>query len=645
MWADILMDELARCGVRHAVLSPGSRSAPLALAARRRFGAKCIVVVDERSAAYVALGVSKMGGAWPVLLISTSGTAAANYHAALVEADQTGAPLVVVTADRPHELRDVGANQAIQQTGLYGRTVRWSCDLMLPERTPEGLRHLRRSACQAVGMARLRQGPVHMNVPLREPLAPTADQFADLAVPEELLAGRTDAKGQPVPWTRVTTPERVADPWTLERWAHILAARRGVVLVGPAAAGSSMAKDAEILGDTLGVPLLVDPLAGSHPVSTRPAGAVGLPDLVLSSPKSRKALRPAWILQVGGSPTSKHLRAYIEDADVPRLVVDALGKGWDEQGTSAEMVHADAHRLLGELASAARKARGSPSDASWLSRFYALASTCLRARPQETDWEGPLPQILLDELADRPLVGHADPALLWVGSSLPIRDIDRYGAFAEPHGAIRILSNRGASGIDGVISSAAGAASVTKGRCIAYVGDLTFLHDLNGLAAVAKYAPHLTIVVLNNGGGRIFEHLPIADSIPREEFEELFATPQKVDIGKAAAAFGIEHVRLDGTAKLAATLKGTVGGVVQVVVDPKFAVRRRKEHLARVVAAVDKLVDQWEKVDTAATPRRQSAENSEDAEPRPSSAFSASSAVSPVPKRGRKRQAKAKVRK
>ena len=605
MWADVLVDELARCGVRHAVLSPGSRSAPLALAAKRRIP-NVHVIVDERSAAYFALGISRMGGAWPVLLVTTSGTAVANLHPALVEADHSGAPLVVATADRPHELRDVGANQAIHQPGIFGATVRWGCDLMIPEATAAGLRHVRQRACRAVGLARLRQGPVHLNVPLREPLAPVPNGTVGADLPRELLVGRTDKAGKPAPWTRIATPERAADSWTIERWADVLAQPRGVVVCGPSAGGASAAQDAEPFCQALGVPLLLDPLGGTHPVAPRPASALALPDLVLASPRARAALRPAWILQLGAAPTSKHVRAYLEEnPGAPRLVVDSLGKAWDELESGHEVLHADTQQLLPALAKAARKRQGAAADASWLSRFNALASAVLRARPTETDWEGPVAQLLLDHLASAPALARTEPRLLWAGSSLPVRDLDRYGAFAEPHGPIRILSNRGASGIDGVLSSAAGAASTTKGRCVAYVGDLTFLHDLSGLAAVKRYAPHLTLVVLNNQGGRIFEHLPIADAIPRADFEELFATPQDVDIGKACEAFGIRHVRLQGSAKLAAALRKEAGGVIEVMVDPKVAVRRRKEHLAKAVAAADAVVTSWQAKPTkAARPRK-----------------------------------------
>jgi 2-succinyl-5-enolpyruvyl-6-hydroxy-3-cyclohexene-1-carboxylate synthase len=610
MWADVLVDELARCGVRHAVLSPGSRSAPLALAAKRRIP-NVHVVVDERSAAYFALGISRMGGAWPVLLVTTSGTAVANLHAALVEADHSGAPLVAITADRPHELRDVGANQAIQQPGIFGATVRWSCDLMLPEATAAGLRHVRQRACRAVGLARLRQGPVHLNVPLREPLAPVPNGAVGTDLPRELLVGRTDKAGKPVPWTRVATPERGADTWTVERWADVLASPRGVVVCGPSVGGASMAKDAESFCQALGLPLLLDPLAGSHPVAPRPP-AVALPDLVLANPRARAALRPDWILQLGAAPTSKHVRAYLEgNPGTPRLIVDPLGKAWDELEAGHEVLHADSHQLLPALAKAARKRKGAAAaaaaaaDASWLSRFDALASAVLRARPTESDWEGPVAQLLLDHLASAPALARTEPRLLWAGSSLPVRDLDRHGAFAEPHGPLRILANRGASGIDGVLSAAAGAASTTKGRCLAYVGDLTFLHDLSGLAAVKRYAPHLTLVVLNNQGGRIFEHLPIADAIPRADFEELFATPQDVDIGKACEAFGIRHARLQGTAKLAAALGKGAGGVIEVMVDPKVAVQRRKEHLAKAVAAADAVVSSWQAKPTkAGRPRK-----------------------------------------
>jgi 2-succinyl-5-enolpyruvyl-6-hydroxy-3-cyclohexene-1-carboxylate synthase len=563
LWASILVDELRRMGVQDAVLCPGSRNAPLSLALHEASAGRATrtsparlapeggaqstalpplglrVIVDERSAAYFAVGVAKATNR-PVLLVTTSGTAAANALPAVIEADQSGVPLIVVTADRPPELRDVGANQAIHQVGLFGTSVRWASDLMIPEVSEAALRNLRQTACRAAGLAVARRGPVHLNVPLREPLAPIvveADQAAMRSIPQVLLEGRADG----APWLRHHAGSKTPMP---PEWKRILSKPRGLVVAGPLAPPSAVD-----WARRLGAAFLADP-------QFQPSAM----DAVLASPKARSLLRPDWILHVGGSPTSKHWRHFVEEhADVPRLVVDPLGKAWDEAATATDVI-------LGEL-------DGIPTqegDASWREAFLQLAAAAMDVRVED-DWEGGIASVLM----------RAKPDVLWAGSSLPIRDMDRYAA-----GTLCILSNRGASGIDGVVSGAAGAASAV-GRCIAYVGDLTFLHDANALAAVKAYAPDLTIVVVNNGGGRIFEQLPIAQAISRDDFEALFATPQQVDLGALAAAFGVRHVRIKGTKGLDEAVSEP--GLVEVLLDGKLAARRRKEHLQRIVAAQESL--------------------------------------------------------
>jgi 2-succinyl-5-enolpyruvyl-6-hydroxy-3-cyclohexene-1-carboxylate synthase len=558
LWAEVLVDELARSGVRRAVVSPGSRSAPLALALARDKRLTTSVIVDERSAAYFGLGAAKASGT-PVAIVCTSGTAAANFHPAVIEADQAGVPLVVVTADRPPELRDVGANQSIPQVGLYASAVRWSCDLMVPEARPQSVRFLRQSVCRAVAFARA--GPVHLNVPFREPLAPIAGDAAGLAaIKADALAwgGRRGGK----PFVVVDGPSQAG------RTASVPAGLgpHGVIVATARAGDEANLSALAEMARRLGVPLLADGASG-----LRGRGDVAGFDAFLSSPVLRAALKPDWILHVGAAPTSKSLRAYFEEhADAPRIAVDPSGRAWDD-------VHAASHVMVGASAAALAASWPAPPDrdARWLQRWRDADAEAAAAAPRETDWEGTIPGIL----------AKARPALLWVGSSLPIRDIERYLTDA---GRVRIMSNRGASGIDGVVSSAAGAASAMKGRAIAYLGDLSFVHDLSALAVVKRHAPRLTVVVANNAGGAIFEHLPIAQSLDRPSFERLMATPQKVELAAACAAFKVRHTRIVGTKGLAAALRGP-GGVIEVVLDRATAVRRRKEHLAQVVASVEAL--------------------------------------------------------
>ncbi|MHB8633552.1 MAG: 2-succinyl-5-enolpyruvyl-6-hydroxy-3-cyclohexene-1-carboxylic-acid synthase [Thermoplasmatota archaeon] len=519
-WARALVGELVASGVEEFVVSPGSRSAPLAIAARLHRGARVRVILDERSAAFFALGIAKAKG--PAAVVTTSGTAVANLMPAVVEADLCEAPLVAITADRPPELIDVGANQAIRQPHLFGSSVRWALHLPLPDLRPELVRHLRASACRAAAVAKT--GPVHVNVPFREPLAPT---------PEDL--GAIEPHAPFTAWLPTAASAHGLEGAFKGQGLIVAAARVPLPLL-------------ERVSRHLEAPVLADGLGPRH-------GHNG-GELVLTSPRFA-GIAADWILQVG-RPTGKRVRSYLAAHQGRRIVVDRAGR--DEWGASHMLPLAPEAALEAVL----RVPKGR-RDSAWRERWGA-AQKAAAVPLGPPDWEGPLVAALA------PKKGVA-----WVASSLPVRDWDRFAA----RGA---LANRGASGIDGTVSSAAGAAG--DGPGLLYVGDLAFQHDVGALAAVARYAPNLSIVVANNHGGRIFDQLPVAKALPRRMYEELFATPQHFAVGKACEAFGVPYrnATVEG-AKSAAR----EAGVVEVTVDPVTSLGRRAEHEKRVVAALAEL--------------------------------------------------------
>lgn len=527
-WAGALVDEWVRAGVDFAVLSPGSRSAPLALSILARKEIESHVVVDERSAAFVALGRAKASGK-PSLLVCTSGTAMAHYLPAVIEAHQSGVGLIVCTADRPHELRNVGANQAIEQPGLYGSYTSFACDVMLPEARAPSFRFLRQLACRAASFAN--HGPVHLNVPFREPLD---DRPADAVILKALrnedpaaLVGR--AGGAPYMTITQGTATAKVPP---------LAGSKGLVVVGPMR--QDLSRELTALTQA-GFAVLTDA------VSARREGLVYFDSYLEEHGTS---LRPDWVVQVGAAPTSKALKLYLESMpDVPRIRIDS-GKLWDDTHQAQTMVVADPVTALGELA----RRKG---NASWLARWVKLEKTVTKVLASSNAPEC---------VAARSVAAHPGP--VWVGSSLPVRDLQRYGGVRHQP----VMANRGASGIDGTLSSACGAAS-TGGTWLAYMGDMTFMHDVSALALLTK-TPNLRVVVADNGGGRIFEHLDVARHASAKDFAKAFLAKTDVDMAMLCHAFGVPH-RACEPHELAAILADGGHGVVQVRIQDGLARRKR----------------------------------------------------------------------
>jgi 2-succinyl-5-enolpyruvyl-6-hydroxy-3-cyclohexene-1-carboxylate synthase len=503
-----LVDELIRCGLRDVVLAPGSRSAPLAMEFHRRSqlgDVRLHVRVDERSAAFLGLGLAKIART-PAAVVCTSGTAAAHFHAAIIEADESAVPLIVLTADRPPELRGTGANQTIDQLKLYGSAVRWFCELGAPD--PVDPQYWRSAVARAWGLASGLPGgpagPVHLNLALREPLVPDGE-----------VAGNS---GRPyaAPWTRF---EPVAElDWT----------ERGLIVCGD---GDYDAGPLLELASESGWPVLAEPSSNAR----TGGNALGAYQYLIGHSAFLEAHRPDVLVSAGRPGLSRAQLALLRGRATRHVVVSSSGR-WSDPARTATAV-APAVRLA-----------GARSSSAWLSAWRAADDAARAAVDAILDADETLTE---PRLARDLAAAMVDNSLLWAASSQPIRDLD---AHMRPRTGLRVVASRGASGIDGMVSSAIGAAlahqSAGGGPAVALLGDLALLHDSAGLMFGAdEPVPDVCLVVVNNDGGGIFSMLEQA-AFPGP-FERVFGTPHGTDLGKLAEAAGVRYARIKETADLA----------------------------------------------------------------------------------------------
>jgi 2-succinyl-5-enolpyruvyl-6-hydroxy-3-cyclohexene-1-carboxylate synthase len=549
--ASAFVEELARGGLRHAVVSPGSRSTPLAVALWRQPEIEVSVIVDERSAAFFALGAAQATRA-PVALLCTSGTAAANYHPAICEADESGLPLVVLTADRPPELRGIGAGQTIDQVKLYGESVRWFCEVGTHEADDDGLLHYRSVACRALAAARgeTRPGPVHLNLPWREPLAPLPIAGAVTATDPLALEGRD---GRPL--TAVTSIDLEPSAFLLDEMAgHIGDAISGVIVAGRQL-DSELREPLAHLARASGFPILAEPTSqlrcGPHDRSH----VVATYDLLLRDEHFARSVVPDLVLRFGEMPTSKPLRSWLTESGADQIAIDPYG-GWNEPtNRAAAVLRADPTELAAGWATRLEKEER-PAPQRWLDAEQA-AHKAIEASFAESEISEPALHHALGQ-------AHHDGDLVYTASSMPIRDQE---AFLPPSEIDALfLCNRGTNGIDGLVSSGIGAAHASGKPTTIVTGDLGLLHDIGGLAALRHVSTPVRIVVIDNDGGGIFGFLPQAETLPNAEFEALLGTPRGVSVAKAADLFSLPHRRVDALQQLPQALAAGTG-LIEVRVD------------------------------------------------------------------------------
>jgi 2-succinyl-5-enolpyruvyl-6-hydroxy-3-cyclohexene-1-carboxylate synthase len=525
------VDELVRCGMREACTSPGSRNTPLVLSLVRDERLRCFSHIDERCAGFFAVGAAKAAGR-PVAVTCTSGTAAAELSPAVVEAHWARVPLIVLTADRPAQLRDVGAGQAIDQIKLYGDAVKWFCELELPPQlTAASMRWVRQLACRAYWTAHEgRPGPVHLNVPLREPLVLT-EPLAE----ETEFRGRRDGRC----WVhRHAPPDHRPQP------PGVALPARTVIVAGRIERDRALAGATARLAEVNGLPLLADPLSGVRGAAT----AIASYDLLLRDPALGERLAPECVLRVGDLPTSKPLRAWLASLGetVAQVAIDPDAAWQDPDGVVAEQLSGDPARSLAQWQCPA-------PDPTWLRDWREADDRATAALETGLAADGTLSEPLVARRLGEWL---APETTLFVAASMPIRDVELYLPARRP--LPRVLSNRGANGIDGTVSSAFGAAAADPGRpVVLLIGDVALLHDLGGLVAARRLGLPLTIVVLNNDGGGIFHFLPVSGE--GDAFEQHVATPHGLSLERVAGLFELAYVAPRTESKLRGALAESAG--------------------------------------------------------------------------------------
>jgi 2-succinyl-5-enolpyruvyl-6-hydroxy-3-cyclohexene-1-carboxylate synthase len=525
------VSELVQTGVKDVVVSPGSRSTPIAMVMAEHPDLRLHIHVDERSAAFFALGISKASKK-PTVLLCTSGTAAANYFPAIAEAKISRVPLVVLTADRPHELRDVGAPQTIDQIHLYGHHVKWFVEMAPPEHSDEMIRFARTICARAVATSmQAPAGPVHLNFPLREPLIPLLDN-------EQLFQQKERSQG----YVKIQQATISLKNEEFEMYAKLLnSTQKGIIVCGQID-DPEFSKHVVALADKLQFPILADPLSQLRSGDHSGNMIIDTYGTFLRNDAAKKKLQPDIIIRFGAMPVSKVLTLFLKENLTSRQVVVDGGIGWrDPAMLSTEMVYCDESIFCEQLAKRVTLAENSNYSNQWKKLNRATKDILTVINQTEDLSEGKLFYQLAELLPEE--------ATIFVGNSMPIRDLDSF--FHFNHKKINVIANRGANGIDGTISTALGAATL-KQPFYLIVGDLTFFHDMNGLVAAKLQQLNITILLINNNGGGIFSFLPQA-SHPNH-FEQLFGTPLDLDFGKAVEMYGGSFTSISNWKSFSSTL-------------------------------------------------------------------------------------------
>ncbi|MDX1416648.1 MAG: 2-succinyl-5-enolpyruvyl-6-hydroxy-3-cyclohexene-1-carboxylic-acid synthase [Candidatus Promineifilaceae bacterium] len=522
-WAAIFVDELVKGGLISVCLAPGSRSTPLALAFYTHSDLKIYTHLDERSAAYFALGLS-LAEEKPTALVCTSGTAAGNFLPAVIEANMSQVPLLVLTADRPHELRHSGANQTIDQVKMFAGNVRWSIDMALPHdgAPASALRNWRSLAARALSTANsLVKGPVHINFPFRKPLEPANTNWSI----------STDFDKHTKPHTFMEHGILQATDAQITSLSHMIQeSQRGLIICGPGCPRGNFPEAVTRLSRASGYPVLADPLSGvrygSH---VERSAVIGAYETFLQE-ENVIGENPEIILRFGQVPTSKWLNRYLEKhVSTSHVHIRESGKWADENHTTNYFLQANEINVCSRVTSSISR----PLQNSWLSSWLDVERNCREIFAQLAE-QMPLDAATAASLFDQ----LPNEAVIFSGNSLPIRHIDQF-CLPSPK-SIDVFSNRGASGIDGNISTGLGIAARIQKPFVLLVGDITFYHDSNGLRMIKKYGlDNVIVVIINNNGGGIFRRLPIAQFEPA--FEELFLTPHGLNFEAVAAQYGLNY--------------------------------------------------------------------------------------------------------
>jgi 2-succinyl-5-enolpyruvyl-6-hydroxy-3-cyclohexene-1-carboxylate synthase len=567
--------ELVHSGVTDVVVSPGSRSTPIAMVLAEHPEINLHVHIDERSAAFFGLGIAKASNG-PVAILCTSGTAAANYFPAIVEARYSRVPLIVLTADRPHELREVGAPQAINQIELYGKHVKWFTEMALPEKNTDILRYARTVCARAVSIAsQAPAGPVHLNFPLREPLIPKLDE------------GLFELSERPQGYVKVHNGDLSLNETLISEIASKLKETKNGIIVCGHILDEHFAGAVTKLAEVLQFPILADPLSQLRSGEHLSEYLIETYDTFLRSEDAKTFLKPDVVLRFGAMPISKALTIFLkENHDALQYVIDG-GGGWrDPAALSTDMIYCNETFFCESILSITEKKSASDFFQKW-KKLNDLTKGCMSIINDQSELsESKLFYRLAQMLPNN--------ASLFVGNSMPIRDLDSF--FLNNDKCIKVMANRGANGIDGTISTALGAALYSKSLYLV-LGDLTFFHDLNGLLAAKLYGIDIHIILINNNGGGIFSFLPQAEH--SKNYELLFGTPLNMDFEHVVRMYNGQFTRISNWDHLSSVMNQAIDSkglnVYEVVTKRDTNLSEHRKFWAAVSQEISKFVNDSKK--------------------------------------------------
>lgn len=573
-FAGAFVDELARCGLRHVCICPGSRSSPLALAFGRHPAIKTWMHLDERSASFFALGMARVLRE-PVAMVCSSGTASANFHPAVAEAHNDCVPLLALTADRPPELVSWGSLQTMEQDGMYGKHAKWSVTLPPPEATAPLLAYVRAVAGRAWTTAKAAPtGPVQVNVPFREPLEPLTvpgDFAADgVGFSSPAWQGRDGGR----PFLDAAPVERRLPSEEVNRLASKLTGvERGVVVCGPQYDGA-FPEAVVALAARLGYPVVADVLSqvrcGPHDRTL----VLDAYDGFIRDGGVASTLAPHVVLRFGAVPVSKPFVQYLElHASARHILVDD-GSGWrDPSFLTGEVLQADATRLCRDLSDALP---GTRAESPWLARWLSVNAA---ARASQSGQIAAISELFEGRVFSELASLLPEESILFAGNSMPVRDLDSF--YPSTGQRVQFMANRGVSGIDGVVSTALGAAAASGRRVVLVIGDISFYHDMNGLLATKLHNLDATIIVVNNNGGGIFSFLPQASL--NDVFEAYFGTPHGLTFKAAADLYGLGYARVQDWGEFRSAVSASFAGHGATIIEAPAPLRTDNVALHRRV--------------------------------------------------------------
>ncbi len=570
-WTDTFVSELVSSGVKYACISPGSRNTPLTLAFAGNKKIKSFLHIDERSGGFFALGLAKASET-PVALVCTSGTATAEFYPAIIEAYQQRIPLIICTADRPPELLDCGANQTINQNNIYKNHIRWFFDAGLPEPMAKRIKHIKAVAKRAVYESTIRsRGPVHINFPFRKPFEPEA--FTD-EIDNSLIELAKSNSIENKKTFKVEEKNITVEKWFSEVKSHLLKRRKGIIIAGPENYNSRFHENCKLLSETLGYPILADGASQLRFGKSAKTNIISNFDAILRSNKFAKENQPEIILQFGRTVTSKALETFLENTNALRFMINEYGDWFDPSNRATASLACKPYVFCETMLEQLSDVEIKNQKSNWLENFInadKIASKIKKEIIEKSSFANE-PRVIIEILNALP-----EHTQIMISNSMPIRDFDYFASKTDKN--FTIFNNRGASGIDGITSTALGITAHNNFPTVLITGDLAFYHDLNGMLAAKKYTLPLTVILINNNGGGIFEVLPISDY--GKVFKEYFIAQHNLDFKPLVEAYCGKYYTIKSwkelNEKIHASIDTKIFSVHEVKTDAQKSLQLRRK--------------------------------------------------------------------